>query len=99
MHVVHDDLLLLWAEVILAPLDCAAPVRAGTREVVLPILVHQPNDTPTFSLCRTEVVWGLAVLVEMAGHLTVVAGVMAATAGEASSFSFLGGGCASSKTV
>jgi hypothetical protein len=42
---------------------------------------------------------GLAVLVEVARYLTVTAGMVTAMAGEASGFSTLWGGCASSKAV
>jgi hypothetical protein len=63
------------------------------------MFVSQPNDTPTLSLCRTEVVWGFTVLVEVAGYLTVSAGMATTAAGEASGFGGLWGGCASSKVV
>jgi hypothetical protein len=99
MHVVHDDLFLLRAKVVLAPLDCAAPVRTGTGEVVLAMFVSQPNNTPALSLCRTEVVRGLTVLIKMAWYLTITAGVMATAASKASSFSSLWRGCASSEAV
>jgi hypothetical protein len=66
---------------------------------VLAILVSQPNDTPAFSLCQTEVVWGLAIFIEVAWYLTITAGVVATAAGEASGFSSLWGGCASSEAV
>jgi hypothetical protein len=99
MYIIHDHLFLLRAEVVLAPLNRAAPVRASTEEVVLAMLVSQPDDTSTLSFCRTKVVRGLAILVKMARHLTVMAGVTAMVAGEASSFSILWGGCASSEAV
>jgi hypothetical protein len=98
-HIIHDDLFLLWAEVVLAPLNCAAPVRTGVGEVVLAMFVSQPDDASTLLLCQTEVVWGLTVLIEMAWHLTVTAGVMVTMAGEASGFGILGGGCTSSEAV
>jgi hypothetical protein len=63
------------------------------------MFVSQPNDTPTFSLCRTEVVQGFAVFVEVAGYLTVTTGVAMTVASEASGFGGLWGGCASSKVV
>jgi hypothetical protein len=99
VHVIHDDLFLLWAEVVFAPLDCAAPIRTGTGEVVLVILMSQSNDAPALSLCRTEVVQGLAVFIEMAWYLTITAGVTTTAAGEACGFSSLWGGCASSEAV
>jgi hypothetical protein len=99
MHVVHDGLLLLRAEVVLAPLDCASSVRTGTGKVMLAMFVSQPNDTPTLLLCRTEVVRGLAVLVEVAGYLTITTGVTTMAASEASGFSGLWGGCASLEAV
>jgi hypothetical protein len=42
---------------------------------------------------------GLAVLIEMAWHLTIMAGVTATAAGEAGGFSSLWGGCASLEAV
>jgi hypothetical protein len=42
---------------------------------------------------------GLAVLVEMTWHLTIVAGVTVATAGEVGGFSALWRGCASSEAI
>jgi hypothetical protein len=74
-------------------------IRAGTGKIVLAVFVSQPNNTPTLLLHRTEVVWGLAVLVEMTGYLTVTASMAMAAASEASSFCGLWGGCASSKAV
>jgi hypothetical protein len=99
MHIVHDYLFFLRAEVVLAPLNCAAPVRTGAGEVVLVVFVGQPDDALTLSFCRTEVVQGLTVLIEMTQHLTIMAGVVATAASEASSFSILGGGCASLEAV
>jgi hypothetical protein len=63
------------------------------------MLVSQSNDTPTFLLCRTEVMRGLIILVKMARHLTIAAGMTATAAGEARSFSSLWGGRASSEVV
>jgi hypothetical protein len=99
MHVVHNDLFLLRTKVVFAPLDCAAPVRTGTGEVVLAIFVSQSNDAPALSLCQTEVMWGLAVLIKVAWYLTITAGVTATTASKVSGFSSLWGGCASSEAV
>jgi hypothetical protein len=99
MHIVHDGLFLLQAEVVFAPLDCAAPVRTGTGEVMLAMFVCQSYNALALSLCQTEVVWGFTVLVEMAWYLTIMAGVVATASSEASSFSSLWGGCASSEAV
>jgi hypothetical protein len=38
-HIVHDDLFLLRAEVVLAPFNCATPIRAGAGEIMLAVLV------------------------------------------------------------
>jgi hypothetical protein len=54
-HIVHNSLLLLWAEVVLALLDRITPVRAGTGKIVLAVFVCQPNDALTLSFCRTEI--------------------------------------------
>jgi hypothetical protein len=63
------------------------------------VFVSQSNHAPALSLCRTEVVWGFAVLIEVTGYLTVTAGMAAVAAGEAGGFGSAQGGCASSKTV
>jgi hypothetical protein len=39
MHIVHDDLFLLRAEVVLAPLNRITPIRTGAGEIVLAVLV------------------------------------------------------------
>jgi hypothetical protein len=98
-YIVHNSLLLLRTEVVFAPLDRTTPVRTGMGKVVLVVLVRQPNDAPALSLCRTEVVRGLAVLIEVTRYLAIVAGVVTTTAREASWLRTGGGRCASSKTV
>jgi hypothetical protein len=83
-NVVHVYLLLLWAQIILAPLDCAAAIRAGVWEVMGAMLVGKANDAPTLSFRGAEVMWCLAVFVEMTRYLAVVAGMAMAMAGETS---------------
>jgi hypothetical protein len=38
-YVVHNDLFLLWTEVVLASFNSATPIRTGVGEVVLAMLV------------------------------------------------------------
>jgi hypothetical protein len=96
-NIVHDHLLLFRAQMILAPLDRAAPVGASTWEVVGVVLVGKTNNAPTFMFCRAKIVRSLAILVKVAQHLAIAAGVAATMASEASCFSTLGGRCTSSE--
>jgi hypothetical protein len=98
-HVVHDSLLLLRAEVILAPFDSTASVGTGAGEVVLAIPVGEAHDAPALSFRGTQVMRRLAILVKVARYLAVSAGVVATTASKAGWFCASRGRCASSKTV
>jgi hypothetical protein len=80
-NVVHFYLLYLWAEVVLASLDGAAPIGTGVWEIVGTILVGETDNAPALALCGTEIMRGLAVFVKMAQYLAVPAGVVATVAG------------------
>ena len=61
--------------------------------------VGKTNNAPPLPFCGAKVVWCLAVFVEMARYLAVVAGMTMVMASEASGFSGSWGGCASSEAV
>jgi hypothetical protein len=92
-------LLFLWAQVILTPLDCVAPIWAGAWEVVGMVLVSETNDAPTLPFHGAEVVGCLAVFVKVTQYLAVTTGMATAMASKASWFNTHGGGRASSEVV
>jgi hypothetical protein len=83
-NIVHHYLFYLWTKVVLAPFDSAAPIRAGTWEVMGAMFMGETDNTPALACGSAEVVWGLTVLVEMAWHLAVLAGMAVMVASKAS---------------
>jgi hypothetical protein len=65
------------------------------REVVGMVLMGETNDAPAFVFCAAEVMRGLAVLVKVARHLAVPAGMAMTMASEASWLCACGGWCTS----